>query len=86
MCLSGLYLVAVLHSGIFIVNVVALNYVYVFFRKMGRSQRLNEFEILQRVIEYIQMLEEALGIIVNTERAVDPGGKESLLKSFGDIL
>ena len=53
---------------------------------MGRSQELNEFEILQRVIEYIQMLEEALGIIVNTERAVDPGGKESLLKSFGDIL
>lgn len=44
------------------------------------DEKLNEFEILQRVIEYIQMLEEALGIIVNTERAVVPSGKESLQK------
>ena len=34
-----------------------------------RDEKLDEFEILQRVIEYIQLLEEALGLsdVVNSE-------------------
>lgn len=31
------------------------------------DEKLDQFEVLQRVIEYIQILEEALGITVNPE-------------------